>query len=216
MKFDTIVFDMDGVVIDSEVLYDAADSELFRRHNKVYNREEIALILTGMHFRDATGVINDRYNMEADLDNLVQERRQLLEDQYRNNLAYIPGFEVFHAKLTSLGFKSCIGTASSAELLAIAEERLTVSKKFGANIFKVADVGNKSKPDPAIYLYCAEKMGTVPEKCVVIEDAPKGIQAAKNAGMFAIGITTTFAADRLQEADLIISSYEALDINQFI
>ena len=59
-------------------------------------------------------------------------------------------------------------------------------------------------------------MGTDPSKCFVVEDAPKGIQAAKNAGMFCIGITTTFAKDRLSHADLVVDSYEEADLAKVV
>jgi HAD superfamily hydrolase (TIGR01509 family) len=216
MKFDTLIFDMDGVVIDSEVLFDVADTEFFRRHNTVYNREEVALLLTGMHFREATALIKEKWKFDSELDSLISERSNLLEEQYRTHLEYITGFEDFFERVKGIGLKTCIATSSVDQLLKLANDRLKLTAKFGPHIYKTSDVGNVSKPNPAIYLYAANKMDTSPDKCFVIEDAPKGIQAAKNADMFCIGITTSFAKDRLSHADMVIDSYEELNLEQII
>lgn len=213
MNFDTLIFDMDGVIIDSEVLFDNADTEFFRRHGKIYNREEVALLLTGMHLKAGTALIKEKYNLLGDVEDLVNERQGLLEAEYKLHLKYMTGFEDFFEKVKSAGLKTCIATSCNDYLLNLVNEKLALNKKFGANIFKASDVGNVSKPDPAIYLYAAKKIDSEPSKCVVIEDAPKGVQAAKNAGMYCIGITTTFAADRLLAADLVVDSFQEIDLS---
>lgn len=192
MKYETLIFDMDGVVIDSEVLFDNADTEFFRRHGEVYNREEVALLLTGMHLKEGTALLKKKYDFPNDVDSLTSERQSLLEAEYLTHLNYITGFENFYERVITAGLKTCIATSSNDHLLGLARKKLGLDRKFGNNIFKASDVGNVSKPNPAIYLYAAEKMNTSPSKCLVVEDSPKGIQAAKNAGMFCIGITTTF------------------------
>lgn len=214
MKFETIIFDMDGVVIDSEVLFDIADTEFLRQHNRVNNREEVKLLLAGLRFVEGTALLKERYRLPGTVEELHQQRKILLEEQYRTNLKYVPGFEKFHNKLTISGPRNCIATASTDDLLELANKKVGLTEKFGSNIFKISDVGNKSKPDPAIYSYAAERMNTNPSKCIVIEDSPKGLQASKNAGMFCIGITTTFAADRLNLADVVVSSYAEIDLNK--
>lgn len=213
MKYDTLIFDMDGVVIDSEVLFDNADTEFFRRHGAVYNREEVALLLTGMYLREGTALLKERYDFQEDVDSLTAERQSLLEREYLTHLRFITGFEDFHSRVTTFGLKTCIATSSNDHLLGLARKQLGLERMFGENIFKSSDVGYASKPNPAIYLYAAEQMGTEPNRCFVIEDAPKGVQAAKNAGMYCIGITTTFAKDRLGHADIIVDSYEEVDLH---
>jgi len=210
MKFETIIFDMDGVIINSEVLLDNADAELFKRHNKIYNREEVASLLPGMQFDAGTAMLKEKYNFPDDIETLIKERQKLVETEYRTHLKYIAGFENFYQRIITAGLKTCIATSSNNRLLQLAEEKLGLRKKFCKNIFKASDVGNTSKPNPAIYLYAAKQMDTISDKCLVIEDAPKGIMAAKNAGMFCVGITTTFKKDLLAHADLIVNSYEEI------
>ena len=106
------------------------------------------------------------------------------------------------------GIETCIATASDDRLILLADEKLGLSKIFGAGkIFKISDVGNTSKPDPAIFLYSAARMNRAPEECMVIEDAPHGVAAAKNAGMYCVALTTTRPREELTRADIVVDSY---------
>ena len=80
------------------------------------------------------------------------------------------------------------------------------------DLFVSGDLVQHSKPAPDIFLYAAKKLDISPEDCVVIEDAASGVKAAKNAGMKCVAITTTHTAELLEEADLVIDSYENLGI----
>jgi beta-phosphoglucomutase len=206
---------MDGVVINSEPLYSLADSQFFQKYGKVFHQEEMVLQLAGMSLRQGTALMKEKYGLPGDVEGLLAERQAFVAAAYSANLNYIVGFEGFHKRAVEAGFKTCIATSSNDHLLGIAIERLGLDNKFGKNIFKASDVGNVSKPDPAIYLYAAEKLNADPTKCVVIEDAPKGIQAAKNANMFCIGITTTFTKQHANQADLMVGSFEEIDLAKF-
>jgi HAD superfamily hydrolase (TIGR01509 family) len=174
----------------------------------------VASILSGMQFNTGTALLKEKYNFSGDIEVLIKERQKLVETEYRTHLKYIAGFENFYQQIITAGLKTCIATSSNDHLLQLAEDKLGLKKKFGKNIFKASDVGNASKPDPAIYLYAAKQMNTTPDKCLIIEDTPKGIMAAKNAGMFCVGITTTFKKDLLAHADLIVDSYKEIKLNR--
>ncbi|HYV33427.1 MAG TPA: HAD family phosphatase, partial [Candidatus Limnocylindria bacterium] len=100
--------------------------------------------------------------------------------------------------------------------LTLIDSRLHIFEAFNNQIFTISQVGNKSKPDPAVFLFAAEKMQSKPAECFVIEDAPRGIEAAKNAGMFCIALTTTFTKDRLTQADIIVDSFKELKLNTIL
>ena len=205
-----IIFDMDGVVINSEPLYDLADVDFLRRKGITYNRESIANTLLGKSLRDTTQILKDIHSITGTTQNLMEERLDLIEGLYQSSLSYITGFLEIHQYLIERSIKTCIATASHNRLLDVADKKLGLSNIFGQYIFKISDVGDKSKPDPAIFLYAAEKLETKPEECCVIEDSPNGIMAAKNAGMYCIGITTSRTIKDLGLADVVVSSHNEI------
>ncbi len=208
MKWKAIIFDMDGVVLDSERLYDIADEEFFRRRSALFEKDRIVPLIAGKSLIDSTAMIKEMYGFGGDISALTDERRQLVRQTYGDALEFIDGFSEFHRRAIGRGITTCIATASDDTLIALADQKLGLSKIFGeGKIFKISDVGNKSKPDPAIFLYAAEKLGAVPEECIVIEDAPHGVAAAKNAGMYCIALTTTRPREELMKADTIADSY---------
>ncbi|OHA02643.1 MAG: hypothetical protein A3J58_02845 [Candidatus Sungbacteria bacterium RIFCSPHIGHO2_02_FULL_52_23] len=209
MNWKAIIFDMDGVVIDSERLYDIADAEFFQAHGKVFEKDRIVPLIAGKSLMDSTAIVKEMYNFEGDVSVLTGERRKLVHSIYGKALTFIKGFSEFHHEAIRHGITTCIATASDDTLLALADRRLGLSEIFGAGrIFKISDVGNKSKPDPAIFLYAAERLGFKPAECVVIEDAPNGVAAAKNAGMYCIALTTTRPREELGMADVVLDSYQ--------
>ncbi len=82
---------------------------------------------------------------------------------------------------------------------------------FGENIFFISDVGGKGKPEPDIFLYAAKRLQSLVEECVVIEDAPLGIAAAKRAGMMCIALTTTYERAKLLEADVVVDDFAQIE-----
>ena len=205
-----IIFDMDGVIINSEPLYELADVDFLSRKGITYNRESIANTLLGKSLRDTTQILKDIHSITGTTQNLMEERLDLIEGLYQSSLSYITGFLEIHQYLAERSIKTCIATASHNRLLDVADKKLGLSNIFGQYIFKISDVGDKSKPDPAIFLYAAEKLETKPEECCVIEDSPNGIMAAKNAGMHCSGITTSRTSEDLDLADFVVSSHEEI------
>ena len=205
-----IIFDMDGVIINSEPLYELADIDFLSRRGITYNRESIANILLGKSLWDTTQILKDIHSITESTQQLMEERLNLIEELYQSSLTYITGFLEIHQYLVEREIKTCIATASHNHLLDVANKKLGLANIFGQDIFKISDVGDKSKPDPAIFLYAADKLKTPPEECCVIEDSPNGIMAAKNAGMYCIGITTPRTSEDLNLADFVVSSHNEI------
>ncbi|MDP3794691.1 MAG: HAD family phosphatase [bacterium] len=210
MRWKTVIFDHDGVIANSEDIYDRADNELFRRRGQQYHRDDIVSIVMGKNFVEATGVLKARYGFPDALEDLVRERRLLLQEHYHSSLDFIPGFPEFHRWLSLQRIQSCVATASDETLFEIAKQRLRLTEFFGENLFTVAQVGNRSKPDPALFLYGARAMHSAPDECMVIEDSPNGVRAAKNAGMFCAALTTTHRKEQLSEADIVADRFEQI------
>ena len=98
------------------------------------------------------------------------------------------------------------------DLLRIIDRKLNLFKLFKDRVFSLADVGYQSKPNADIFLYAVRQLESKVKNCVVIEDAPHGVEAAKRAGIICIALTTTYDRDKLSAADVVVDSYSDIDL----
>jgi beta-phosphoglucomutase-like phosphatase (HAD superfamily) len=215
-----VIFDAEGVIIDTHPLWIKGDLEFISKKSPGKNRPEIyesniVAKIVGRSVVDGARIMQEVLGFPGDPEELAKERIEIMDKLFRGNIEFIPGFEEFFNTKIKGKFKTAVGTAIRKEFLNLVEEKLPIKNFFGDNIFHISEVGNVSKPSPDIFLHAAMKLGTKPEDCVVFEDAPNGIEAAKRAGMKAIGITTTFKADLLKDADLIVNNFTEIDLSKF-
>ncbi len=203
-----VIFDAEGVVIDTEPLWDKSQTILMERRGLVYDRAHLKPLMAGRTILEGVRVMKDYYNLDEDENKLTRERKELIENLFLHDIAYIDGFKAFFEWLETTDLTSCIATSLRKKLMILVEQKLPVRDLFGNAIFHIEDVGNKSKPAPDIFLYAAKEMGITPENCLVIEDSPYGIEAAKSAGMISVGLTTSFDKGVLSEADHVVSDYK--------
>ena len=90
-------------------------------------------------------------------------------------------------------------------------KRQTADEAFEMVTVTLSDVDHRSKPDPALFRFAAERLGVPPQYCLVIEDAPRGVEAAKRAGMACVALTTTYDPGKLQQADAIADSFAEIE-----
>ena len=181
MSFDLIIFDCDGVLIDSELLSVQADIACLAEYGIELSAEEIIERYTG-----TSGMLADleaRYGRT--LPGFGERYRQLVRPLFEAELKAIPGVA---AVLDSLACRRCIASSSGPEGLRHALSLVGLFDRFDPNIFSASMVA-RGKPEPDLFLYAAERMGVAPQRCVVIEDSIPGIAAAVAAGMLAIGFT---------------------------
>ena len=84
---------------------------------------------------------------------------------------------------------------------------MPISRFFGGRVYFPSHVGGRAKPAPDLFLYAAAQLGAPPERCLVIEDSPRGIEAARRAGIPVIALATTHEKEMLQEADRVVGSF---------
>jgi len=203
---EAIIFDADGVILDSEKLWDKGQEEFLKRRGFRYDRDKLKHLMTSTSPAEGVLVMQKHYGFTGDPGLLARERIEIVRGLFETELSLMPGFLDFFNSIKST-YKTCIATSLDQELLSIADRRLGLSGFFGPNIFTIAQVGHKGKPDPAIFLYAAQQVGSRPEQCLVIEDSPYGITAAKRAGMKCIGLATTYGSEMLAEADAVVQSF---------
>jgi beta-phosphoglucomutase len=196
-----VLFDMDGVLLESEEYINRAGVMMFREKGFEVQPEDF-LPFTGMGEDRYLGGVAEKYNIPFDV--MADKRRtyEIYAELVRNNIDPLPGVFDFIEKCRSKGLK--IAVATSADLVKmeinLKEIDLPVST-FDATINGL-EIQNK-KPSPDIFIKAAERIATDPSACLVVEDAISGVEAGKSAGARVLALTTTFSAKELSRADWI-------------
>ena len=181
MRWDLVIFDCDGVLIDSELLSVRADRECLAECGIALSVEEVLERYTGISFAGMVADLEERHGpLPADF---ADRHRTRLWPLFEKELQAIPGVT---AILDSLTCKICVASSGRPERLKHALSLVGLYDRFQPNIFSATEV-RRGKPAPDLFLYAAERMGVMPERCVVIEDSMPGVTAAVAAGMGVIG-----------------------------
>ncbi len=181
MRFDLVIFDCDGVLIDSELLSIRADQECLAECGIELSIEEILDRYTGISFADVVADLEARHGpLPADF---AERRRRRLWPLFESELRAIPGVT---AVIEALNCPACVASSGRPDRLRHALSLVGLYDRFHPNIFSAVDVA-RGKPAPDLFLYAAERMGVMPARCVVIEDSLPGVTAAVAAGMTVIG-----------------------------
>lgn len=205
-----IIFDLDGVIVNSEPLW-LRETELFlERRNLKFDQERLGPLCTGRSLLDGAQILQEWYKFPGDPQMLADERLSIARDLFLTGVPFMEGFTDFFDKIVRDRYQTCVATSMNPALLKITEDQLRLSSLFQNHIYTIADVNYASKPKPDIFLYAGRKLEVAPEECIVIEDAPNGVAAAKAAGMTCLALTTTYRADQLQQADYIAAGFRDL------
>jgi HAD superfamily hydrolase (TIGR01509 family) len=181
MRWDLVIFDCDGVLIDSELLSIRADRECLAECGIEVSVDEIRDRYTGISFAGMVADLEARHGpLPADF---ADRHRTRLWPLFETELQAIPGVG---AVLDSLTCKICVASSGRPERLKHALSLVGLYDRFHPHIFSATEVP-RGKPAPDLFLYAAERMGVMPERCVVIEDSLPGVTAAVAAGMRVIG-----------------------------
>ncbi len=209
---DTIIFDADGVILDSEDVWDLAHAEILKRRDRIFDREMTKPVIGGRALNEIADILKKQYDFDANTAELVDETIETVGNLIKERVKFIDGFLDFYNEV-SWNYKTCVATALNPRLLEIVDRKLDLSKLFSGNVFTIADVGYRSKPAPDIFLYSAKRMNSNPSTCLVIEDSPNGILAAKSAGMRCVGIATTYPRERISKADIVVNSFSEIKMD---
>lgn len=201
-----LLLDFDGVVVNSEPLYETAMNIQFKKYGIKVGADDW-LFFKGKDAKAVFSYIRDKYDAQVNIDAMRKEYSVDLFNEFKTNMRFIPGFvEFYHSCLDE--FSDLIVTSTSREVMNWTFENVPVDNIFSGMI--TSNEVENTKPHPEPYLKGAEMIGIPIENCIVIEDSVNGIRAGKASGAKVIGITTTFPADVIHEADMIVSSYDEL------
>ena len=199
-----VIFDMDGVLTDSEPLINAAAIAMFKEQGLAVQPLDF-LPFVGAGEDRYIGGVAEKYGFPLDLPGAKRRTYEIYLGLVPTALHAFPGAQDFVRRCRTAG--RLVAVASSADAIKIAANLLQIGLPgdFWDGVVTGEEVRHK-KPAPDIFLAAAQKLAVTPAECVVVEDAVNGVQAAKAAGMRCIAVAQTFPAEQLRAADIVRES----------
>ncbi len=196
-----VIFDMDGVLTNSEPLINAAAIQMFREKGLTVQPDDF-LPFVGTGEERYVGGVAEKYHFPLDPAAGKQRTYEIYLDLVPSKLEAFPGVTELVETCRKAGLR--VAVASSADKIKVVANLQKIGLPIDSwdAVVTGEQVKNK-KPAPDIFLVAARQLGIQAEQCVVVEDAVNGIQAAKAAGMRSVAVAQTFPAERLQEADVV-------------
>jgi beta-phosphoglucomutase-like phosphatase (HAD superfamily) len=210
-----LIFDMDGTMVDSMPHHAKTWLTFAEKHKVNLSIEEIMRRTTGRTGLECVRVLLDQPTLdEAHAWALVHEKEQLYRDMFGPVFKEVAGFKSFATQARARGLRIGVGTAGDIHNVEFVLKHLQMNPAPDA--IARGDEGLTGKPTPAIFLEAAKRINTLAEHCIVFEDAPFGIEAARRAGMRAVAICTGHTAAELSGPHVIAAAAnynELLDAN---
>jgi len=180
-----VIFDCDGVLVDSEVLACDVQARALTGYGLPISGTDVARRFLGMSAKDMRRLLEVDLGRPLPADHESRCGEELFR-LFRRELKPVAGIAGVLEAIERAGAARCVASSSSAERIALALEVTGLSTFFGPHVFSSTMV-SRGKPAPDLFLHAAKTMGFGPESCVVVEDSPNGIKAARSAGMGAFG-----------------------------
>ncbi|MDQ0715275.1 HAD superfamily hydrolase (TIGR01509 family) [Streptomyces luteogriseus] len=204
MRHDLVIFDNDGVLVDSEPISNRLLAAYLTELGHPTSYEESIRDYMGSAMHRIHELVLERtgQRLPADFDDVFHTR---VFTAFEQELVAVAGASEVLEKLAADGVPYCVASSGSHERIRVGHRTTGLDRWFDEKrIFSSQDVG-RGKPAPDLFLYAAERMGVAPDRCVVVEDSPLGVQAAVAAGMDVYGFTAMTPAEKLAGATRLFS-----------
>lgn len=199
-----VILDCDGVLVDSEPLSNRALSEALTAAGLPMTPEETTDAFLGRSWMSVEEILRRRFG--AIPDDLQADYRRRMAEAFRTELRPVPGVE---AALDAIPHATCVASSGPHEKMRLTLGLTGLWDRFEGRIHSAWDVA-RGKPAPDLFLHAAAAMGFAPGDCVVVEDSPVGVQAARAAGMRALGYAGRTPPERLAAADAVFTDMSDL------
>ena len=205
-QFRAVIFDMDGVIADSEPTYrEAINLMLAPTGHRMSDQQYEEVIGTSVHFTWRT--IQETFGIEGDVEEYVRRYDQALVDLLRRPLPPLPGVRELLAELRRRGLPAALATSSWKRWAEALLQATGLDGAFEAVVWR--EMAERPKPAPDLFLRAAALVGVEPGRCLVLEDTAPGLEAARAAGMLAVQVRSASTALPPQpHADLVLDSLE--------
>ena len=208
-QIEAIIFDMDGVLLDSERLYTEATNEVLREFGKVFDWP-LKIELMGRSPVESARILLERLEVPLTPAEFLERERPILERLFRN-VSAMQGAPELVSALTRRGYKLGIATSSSRRTFELKRLNHDWFSMFSVVVCGDHEGVKAFKPAPDIFLAAASELGVEPARCLVVEDSLAGVEAAQSAGMRVVALPDS-ALDpaRYAAADLVVQSHDQL------
>lgn len=206
MRYDLVIFDCDGVLVDSEPLANRTLSRCFQDAGFPISYEDCCTHMIGLSLRSCFAMAEE-WHAKPVPDDLLDAVRHRTREAIQAELRPVPGARV---AVTAAAGRCCVASSSDPAKLRLSLDVTGLLPLFAGHVFSAAEVA-RGKPAPDLFLHAASRMQAAPERCVVIEDSRYGVQAARAAGMAVMGyVGGSFAADLAAEGATVFEEMAAL------
>jgi HAD superfamily hydrolase (TIGR01509 family) len=207
---EAILWDMDGVLADTSPLHFETWERVLVEQGIPFDRQKFQLIY-GLKNRDLLPYLTD-HPLEPDWVEWIADQKELAFRQTLHGRIFpLPGVVKWLKRFSALGYRQAVASSAPPENVEVVVDELSIRKYFDA-LVTPGDL--PGKPDPAVFLLAARRLGVPPDHCMIIEDSIPGIEAARRAGMHCIAVTTTNPPEALTQADIVVDTLEQLTAEQ--
>lgn len=204
MAIRAVIFDLDGLMVDSEPLSKDAWRAFLENYGHVLDEDTINATL-GLRLMDTARLIEERFDLPLTAEQIAAQKSEIFLASLAGNLQPMPGLLELVQAIDVRGLPRAVATSSPGFYAPVALREIGMADGFVAII--TGDMVSRGKPDPDIYLAAAEALALPPATCLALEDSPNGVGAAKAAGMQCIAIPNELSADLdLSAADAVLPS----------
>lgn len=203
-----VIFDMDGVMVDSNPHHKIALEKFCRQHGHELNEQQLREKIYGRTNKDWLTNLFGKLE-EKQLRAYAEEKEAIFRALYEDDIVPLKGLRSFLDLLDHHQIPRAIATSAPR-----ANVDFTLSKTGLGKYFPVIlddSFVSRGKPDPEIYIKAAAALGLPNQNCIVLEDSLSGVLAGKRAGSKVVGVSTTHTAEELSDTDLVIDDFEGLD-----
>lgn len=207
-----VIFDMDGLLIDSEPKWDQARAEMAARLGKSWNEDDHAAVM-GVSTEEWARYMRDRWGLEVPTNDIIQEVVERMRGIYNEQIPFREG-AVEAVDLAAAHYRTALASGSERSLIDLVTASSELSGKL--EVILSADQVERGKPYPDVYLETAKRLGVSPERCVCLEDSKNGILSGLNAGMKVIAVPDErFPVNEevLERADTVLASLNEFSLD---